>query len=307
MREILIAGTVCWDRLIRVPEFPRPGQYIDALEVREGPGGEAYNTAFGLLQLGMSALVYGNPIGSGLAADRLRQGVEKVGLRRVVLPGGRNRVPQCDILVTPDGQRTMLGDGFTELAELTANLHVSPLRGGIISGDMNLGESIWRIYDLGRAAGMMIYAMDSPPRALGPTSYYQTSTDWVGKPGIESDNCAAAHQMATITEGTVILTDGNRGFYVGNPRGAVRLPAFPISGVVDTTGAGDAFRAGMLFSLAHSWPLGQSLAFASLVGGLACRDLGATGSCATRAEVEQQVAQHRPIYDEILRLTALLN
>lgn len=306
MREILVVGTVCWDRLIRVPHMPMLGKYMEADEVVEGPGGEAFNTALGLQRLGMSALVYGNPIGSGLAADRLRQGVEKVGLRRAVLPGGRNRVPQCDIIVTPDGQRTMVGDGFADLPALTENLHITPLRGGIVSGDMNLGDSIWRMYDMARTAGMTVYAMDSPPRNLGLGSVYQSSTDWFGQPGDDSQNRAAVAELSVETGGLAILTDGMRGLYVSTNGKTERFAPFPLDGAVDSTGAGDAFRAGMLYGLAQGWKLGHNLSFAAACGALVCRGLGATTTSATKAEVEAFVGANRTVFDSYLRIADLL-
>jgi len=68
----------------------------------------------------------------------------------------------------------------------------------------------------------------------------------------------------------------------------VRIPAYAVE-VRDTTGAGDAFRAGF----AARWlELGDAdvldlLEYAALVAGLSCRGLGAQAGLPTAAEVAQ--------------------
>lgn len=44
---------------------------------------------------------------------------------------------------------------------------------------------------------------------------------------------------------------------------------------VDTTGAGDVFRAGFIFGVLHTWPLEQTLAFANAAAALSCTRAGA--------------------------------
>jgi ribokinase len=60
--------------------------------------------------------------------------------------------------------------------------------------------------------------------------------------------------------------------------------------VVDTTGAGDAFRAGLATKLAEGASLADAVAFANACGALACTVLGAEPSMPGRAEVERLLA-----------------
>jgi len=55
------------------------------------------------------------------------------------------------------------------------------------------------------------------------------------------------------------------------------IPPFPAD-IVDTTGAGDAFTAGLAYGLALRWPLTRAARFGNAVGALAIRKLGAQAS-----------------------------
>lgn len=67
-------------------------------------------------------------------------------------------------------------------------------------------------------------------------------------------------------------------------------PAFAVN-VVDSTGAGDAFHAGLLHGRLQGWPLGESLRWASAAGALACTELGA-GSRAINLKALQRMLKN---------------
>ncbi|RMF02028.1 MAG: ribokinase, partial [Chloroflexi bacterium] len=61
--------------------------------------------------------------------------------------------------------------------------------------------------------------------------------------------------------------------------------------VVDTTGAGDAFNAGLAVALASGKPLPDAVRFANCAGAIACTRLGVIPSLGTREMVEQFAGQ----------------
>ena len=98
---------------------------------------------------------------------------------------------------------------------------------------------------------------------------------------------AAAAGRALLERGAeaAIVTLGQAGALACTARGEVRVPAFEV-GVVDTTGAGDAFNAGLAVALAERRALPEALRLAAATAALACTRRGAWPSLPTRAEVE---------------------
>ena len=69
----------------------------------------------------------------------------------------------------------------------------------------------------------------------------------------------------------------------------VHVPAFKVH-AVDTTGAGDVFRAGFVYALLAGMSTLDVLKFANAAAAVSCTRLGAMGSAPTLADVEQMLA-----------------
>jgi ribokinase len=86
--------------------------------------------------------------------------------------------------------------------------------------------------------------------------------------------------------GAVVVTLGSGGADVHRAGAAVQhLPAFAVD-AVDTTGAGDAFAAGLAVALAEEMSLDDAVRFAAATGALTTRAVGARAALPARGEVE---------------------
>lgn len=148
---------------------------------------------------------------------------------------------------------------------------------------------------------MLTYAEDFVAPDAPASDFWQSSTDWTARKGDIQYNVKWLQARVDSTGGFGILSDGANGFVAGGvlPGGdsiPVRhYPPFPCTHLVDSTGAGDAFRAGMLLGLARGWDLGDSLRFGSAAGSLNCLGLGANAFLPTVAEVETLIRKHPEI------------
>ena len=86
--------------------------------------------------------------------------------------------------------------------------------------------------------------------------------------------------------GAALLTLGERGCLCVTADGSEHVPGFAVSEVVDTTGAGDAFNAGLAVALAEGCPLTQAARFANAAAALCCTALATLPSYHTRQQVE---------------------
>jgi sugar/nucleoside kinase (ribokinase family) len=79
------------------------------------------------------------------------------------------------------------------------------------------------------------------------------------------------------------VTMGAEGCALVTPQRIITVAALPVE-VVDTTGAGDAFAAGLTYGVLHGWPPEGAARFANAVGALATRALGSQASLPSRDE-----------------------
>lgn len=276
---VLVYGTVCLDRIRRVASLPDKGAYAEIDAEVELLGGEAANTALALSTWGTEVMLAGNPVGRGPRAQRLQHLLESAGLPTQYVPGSDAVTPVCDIYVTPDGDRTMFGVGFREM-ERTARSVAVPFRAGAwFTADPNHGEAARDVTRRASAAGMKMYLLDfvRPTDPIEAGSFWQSSTDWAGVRGNTQRNAAWLREWVERHGCFGVLSDGPNGFVAGSPDQKVRAyPPYPAPSVVDSTGAGDTFRAGFLFGLDQGWRLADCLRFASAAGCLSCASLGAT-------------------------------
>ena len=293
---LVVYGTVCLDRIRRVERLPEKGGYAEITSELDLLGGEAANTALALAAWGADVLLFGNPIGTGVDADLLLGMLRASGVNQVEFSTDRGHggTPVCDIYVTPDGERTMFGRGFSDLED---RMDLTNLRGHLRAGswftaEPNHGVAAREAVRMAAEAGCKIYLLDflKPDDPMPRGSYWQASTDWIGVRGNTQRNVALVQDLVARNQVFAVLSDGPNGFVAGGLGHSVHAyPPFPCPDLVDSTGAGDVFRAGMLLGLGAGWGLGDCLRFASAAGCLNCLGLGGSSQVPSRKAIERLI------------------
>lgn len=304
---VVVFGTVCLDRVRRVPSLPDPGGYVEILEETLLLGGEAANTARHLASWGVPVGLAGNNLGAGEEGRRLLELLRLAGLPTEHLRADAGETPVCDVYVTPDGDRTMFGKGFSAMdwAAQAESFPVVP--GAWFTAEPNMADASRLAARRAAEAGMRTYLMDfvREDEPLQPGGFWQTSTDWAGARDDADGNRRVAEGIARRYRCHAILTDGPNGLCWSPPEGPARLlPTYRCPEVVDSTGAGDAFRAGVLFALHQGWPVGRALAMGAAAGCLACTRWGASQSIPTLEELRNLQESQPETTDAILSACA---
>jgi sugar/nucleoside kinase (ribokinase family) len=256
---VVVVGDVATDVVVLLTGGPAPGSDRPASITTRG-GGAGANVAAHLAALGTPVLLAGcvgdDAAGAALAAELSAGGVE-LALRTV--PGAPTGTVVS--LVEPDGQRSMLADRGANLALRAADVPV-PVPGG------HLHLSGYTLLDPGpRAAGLaaLAAAVDAgctvslDPASTGPLAGYGVSRWLADTAGATlllpnaaeallltgcADVAAAARTLAE-RHPVVVVSLGPDGALWAAGGQVLHRPAHPAT-VVDTTGAGDAFAAGVL-------------------------------------------------------------
>jgi sugar/nucleoside kinase (ribokinase family) len=293
---VVALGAHILDVLGRPVEAIPPGQSSTRLtEIRATAAGTAAGTAVDLAKLGAQVLAIGalgdDLIGDVVTAALARHGVDTSGLARK--PG-----VQTSATILPirgNGERPALHvPGATPLLEL-ADIDLDRVRSSralLVGAPDALGplaaDGLAEVAAAARASGALVVTdvlYPGRPRDLARIGGVLAEADWflpnsdqllalTGRAAESKEALAAAiADILALGTGGVAVTMGAEGCLVawrgsGPP---VALPALPVP-VVDTTGCGDGFTAGMLAGLL----LGAGPADAAWLG-IACGSLVATG------------------------------
>lgn len=292
--DVLVYGTVCLDLVWQVPELPGPGGYVNISADAKMIGGEAANTAIALTTWGAKVALVGTALGDDEDGALLRflfardaPGIDTRFL--AAIPGART--PFCACLATPDGHRTMYGRGFTDMQcpTLTPELARSA---PLFTMDPNAWQAGLRACAVAAEAGMSVVAMDyTPESAVNRVAAVSvTSYEHVGAEIPVRDHAAFAAALRDTYGGTAIVTLGKRGCFVaergGNAGSVDHVPAYVAPAMVDSTGSGDIFRAGLLFGRMQGWSMRKTAEFASAAAALNCGAMGGWGGVRSAAEIE---------------------
>jgi sugar/nucleoside kinase (ribokinase family) len=107
-----------------------------------------------------------------------------------------------------------------------------------------------------------------------------------------SDLDAALRALRQPHHRLVCVTLGDKGAVALDDTGIHRSPAFAVN-VVDTTGAGDVFRAGFIYAFLKGWATPDTLRFANAAAAASCTRLGALDGIPSLEEVESVIARAR--------------
>ncbi|HVT59372.1 MAG TPA: ribokinase [Thermoanaerobaculia bacterium] len=297
---VLVAGSCIVDFCVKVPRLPRPGETVLASGFTRSLGGKGANQATALRRLGgevaiLTCLGEDDPGESfmrlfreeGIRADLVwRDRSAPTGMAfPMVLPGGANAIvaaPSSSLLL-PLAAVAAAGATIRRARALLLQLEI-PLPAAAAA------------MDLARRAGVPVFlnpapAVEGSARLLGGADVLipnQIEAEALSGLSISTaeDALRAAARLRAMGPETVVVTLGEEGAVVSAPGIERLIPAYPVA-AVDTTGAGDAFCAGLVdaFCRGAGWP--DAVDFACACGALACRGEGAIPWLPTRAQAAE--------------------
>ena len=288
--DATIVGLYVLDILGRpVSEIPKGGDlaYID--ELRLTVAGTAGGTIIDCAKLGLSTLAVG-AVGDDEKADFVvsvleKFGADTAGFERIkgvptsstilnIRPNGERPALHlrgaCDYFMPPNKEKLNIFDckvfhlgGTGLLKKLDGSASVELLK------DAKENECI-TTWDL---IGATESTIDIVKPLLPHIDYFMPSIEEASiMCGLDDPKDIAKYYLDNGVTNCV-LTMGGEGSLFVNKDETIKTPAFDIN-VVDTTGCGDAFDAGMITSLINNFDLEKSLKFATTTSSLVATGLG---------------------------------
>ncbi len=300
--DVFCYGELGVDNIICLPHLPTPETAAFPTADSYHIGGAAANTAVWLAGWGVRVGLAGNAIGQDAYGRRLLDWLSQYPRLdlRYIEAGAEVVTPFCRIMVTPDAERTILVYWYPQTPK-------TPLTADMLNGarylalDLYGGEERLAAARVARQAGLQtvvgdVVSADQP--ALPLSNIVINSAAYIHEcfPGIDLHQ--HARQLQAISGGIIIITDGPRPTYVLDNAGQPFHIQPPQVEAVDATGAGDAFRAGLIYALLQGWPLPQSVCWATATGALKVMRVGASSDLPAQAEVTALMGTLQPVFEE---------
>ena len=274
--DVLCYGTVCVENVTHLPYLPTPRRDAPAQSDCDELGGEAANVAVFLAIWGLRVLLVGNVIGTDRKGDFILEELKRypsIDTRYMCRQSGVV-TPFSRILVTPDGDRSRIAFWYDQApkVDLTAEM-MGQAR--LLSVDAYGQEERDRAAVVARALGKAVISADAiwPQYPLASLSDVNViSKVWLQTNFPEVFDYDHSLDLQAQGAGVVIITDGARPvLVVRNDSSAFGVEPYEIANVVDTSGAGDAFKAGLIYGWLHpDWSLELKVQFACGAAGLNC-------------------------------------
>jgi len=291
--DVVGVGVNAVDHLCSVDTFPTfdSKQTLAAYDCQ--PGGQVATALVALQRWGCRTLYVGT-FGDGPLAELSRRSLADEGIDVSRAPGRRGVANQTAVILVDraSGARTILMHRPSALTlrpdELDRDLVTA---GRVLHLDGYDADAAYTAATWARAAGMPVVVdvdtgVASVERLLAITDAVILSREFAcNLTGTADADAALAALVATTRAPLVAITLGAAGVIATTAAGTLRVPGYAVQSV-DTTGAGDIFRAGFIYGLLRDWSLERTLRFANATAALKCTKLGGRPGIPTVAAAE---------------------
>jgi sugar/nucleoside kinase (ribokinase family) len=257
--------------------FPAPDGYSEIRQSLRMTGGEAANSSIVLSRLGVTCKLDGTWIGDnadGQALLEILRGFDLEISRLRVEPGYEG---VREIVFSDNETRSIFGNYVALFAPGTPARWNMPHREDVASATLACIDPFF-----GEASELAVrhaIAESIPYVTIDCSHTSQLAQKAIAViisgeyrqrdcPGADLAELFRAYQESC--QGLVIFTGGGEGgLYARSGEPVKRFPSYPVE-VIDTAGAGDSFRSGIIYGMLHGWPDEQTVNYASALAALVC-------------------------------------
>ncbi len=299
-QKFCVVGSLNMDLIVRVDNFPQPGETIRGHAFDMLPGGKGGNQAVALARLGADVAMVG-AVGDDVFGSRYQQVLEAEGISPnylLTIP----EVPTGTALIQVDGQGQnticiVAGANAQMTPDVVSNRRQTIEAAGVLLLQLEIPlPSVILAAGLARAKGVPVILDPAPARNLPDDLYRQidfitpNETEAAFLTGEDTSTDEGIERAAVVLRQrgvkNVIIKAGARGSFILDESGFRSCAGFKVD-VVDTVAAGDSFNAGFSRALLAGKKIDDAIMFANAVAALAVTRAGAQNAMPTLAEVEK--------------------
>lgn len=285
MFDVIAVGNLNYDIIMLVDRFPEFHEKIPAKDAYFGLGGAAGNTATWLANMGLKVGFIGavgkDEIGKAHISFFKRIGIDVKGIRIVDVPSG------VAVAITKgEDKRIVKYLGANAYRELdfeylakTRHVHLSSNPKKLIIDAVNFA------HEHGITVSLDIGEAKIPEEIEGKITYLLMNEDEFRR------KFESLSRIVDIKAKNVIVTLNGGGALVRDENGNV----FEVKGlsaeVVDSTGAGDSFDAGLIYGILMGWSLRDAAKLGMLLAYLTVQKVGARSAVIPLEEIKKKAKE----------------
>ncbi len=294
--RVLCYGEIDLDVYLAVSRLPALNRAANVTHEFENVGGAAANTAIWLAHWGIPTVLAGHDLGD----DRYGQWVRRALTAypqldtRYLRYHADYQTPRCQCLVTPDGERSFIMHWPDEL-------RVCPPEAAMLRGvawlNLDMSGPLQPRLEAAQLAQSQnvsvlindVYDVNHPILPFVDVLVISASIVRTRLP--QTPALQLAKRLRAAAGCSVLVTDGGEALTAFLSTGETCQAAPPSIDAVDTTGAGDIFKAGLLAALLAGRPLCEAIKWGAAAGSLMATYAGTTATVASLIEVEDLLAK----------------
>ncbi|MFV9504341.1 MAG: carbohydrate kinase family protein [Oscillochloridaceae bacterium umkhey_bin13] len=278
--------------------FPSPDAYAEIAESHGMTGGEALNSAIVLSRLGVKVQLDGNWIGATAVGERLLATIGRYGIdtQRLHVEPGFAGVRE---IVFSDAQSRTIFGNYVDLLSTTRKWNIPQkvdlAKARIVCVDPPFASESAMVGTYAEELGIPFVSIDCPyDQALSSAAAVVIISGEFRKrayPQIALAELFAAYQQRA--QGLVVFTVGDDAVWYARRESPIKqFKPYPVK-VIDSAGAGDSFRAGVIYGMLQQWDDDQTIQYAAALAGLVCASFPGVLNSPTHAEVMQFIQSHQ--------------
>lgn len=296
MSDVYAFGIIASSTLIVLEDdYPSPGGYAEIASVHHSIGGEAAGGAYVLARLGVSVSLDGNGLGHDESSARTIELLTSAGVDCSTINRKDDLQSVTEVVLSAGTERTIFGTYRKLMADCAWNEPSAEAiqSSRIVCLDPFLAEASEQAARWCREANTPYVTIDAPPDSeiARHAQVLVISEEYASR---ESGTTDPRDVLASYTErgqGLAIFTRGSEPLLYGR-RGQSPTEFTPFAvDVRDTTGAGDSFRAGIIYGMLKGYDDAELIRSGAAVAALVCQGFPGVLNSPTERELSEFLAQ----------------
>lgn len=299
---IVVVGSVGIDFVAVSRHLPQVGETVLATQpLHIGPGGKGFNQAVAVSRLG-GEVSFATKTGSRNLGEQARAFLKAEGLLGPLVKRS-DRDNQVALIFVDEAGHNMISvtPGASSDVQPSDVADIQLRRGDILLAQLEIPPTTVLAAALhAKAVGAAVVLNPAPATALPGELLHAidiatpNETELSILTGLPTDTTrdvvAAGERLVAMGVGQVVATVGSKGSIHITRTGSLQYPSLLVD-AIDSTGAGDAFNAGLVVGMSRGYDLARSIELANQAGAFCVTRLGVLDGLPTQAELDDFVSR----------------